>query len=272
MKRKLIALLTLAATLPALPALAADNSTLASPMASERSNEQAEQTIGAGIGYGKSFFGDKSKWRAGLFAENNFANGVFLSTTDGLGYRLVNNYNGFSVAASVGPSGFRKESAGDNENNTRNRLRGMGDVNMRAQANLFVNYDNGPFHVNTALRQTLGDRRGTEVDVIGRYDVYSTKQDLVQLSGGFAYGNKTLMQTYFGVTPAQSVTSSNAIYTPKAGVAGSSVGVSWRHAINEHWVSTVGMEVARLGSEAGDSPLVSRRTTAAVGATIGYRF
>ncbi|HTD06793.1 MipA/OmpV family protein [Undibacterium sp.] len=271
MKRKLLVLLTLAAALPALPVLAADNSTLASPMASARSNEQAEQTVGAGISYGTNFFGDKSKWRAGLFGEANFSNGVFLSTTDGIGYRLVDNYNGFSVAASLGPSGSRKQSAGDNDNG-RNRLQGMGEIGTRAQANLFVNYDSGPFHVNTALRQTLGDRRGTEVDVIGRYDAYSTKQDLVQLSAGFAYGNKTLMQTYFGVTPAQSAASGNSIYTPSAGVAGSSVGVMWRHALNQNWVTTVGAEVARLGSEAGDSPLAARRTNASVGASIGYRF
>ncbi len=271
MKRKLLALLTLAAALPALPVLAADNSTLASPVASARSNAQAEQVIGAGIEYGNQFFGDKSQWRAGLFGEANFSNGVFLSTTDGIGYRLVDNYNGFSFAASLGPSGSRKESAGDNDNG-RNRLRGMGEISTRAQINLFGNYDNGPYHLNTALRQTLGDRRGTEVDVIGRYDIYSTKQDLVQASAGFSYGNKTLMQTYFGVTPAQSVAGTNAVYTPGAGVAGSSVGVMWRHALNQNWVTTVGAQVTRLGSEAGDSPLVERRTNASLGGSIGYRF
>ncbi|GGC96182.1 MipA/OmpV family protein [Undibacterium terreum] len=272
MKRKLLALLTIAAALPALPVLAADNSTLASPVASARSNEQAEQTIGAGITYGDRLFGDKSQWRAGLFGEANFSNGVFVSTSDGIGYRFVNNYNGFSFAASLGASGSRKESAGDNDNGARNRLRGMGDIDTRAQVNLFGNYDNGPFHVNTALRQTLGERRGTELDVIGRYDVYSTKQDLVQASAGFAYGNKSLMQTYFGVTPSQSVASSNAVYTPTAGVAGSSVGVMWRHALTQNWVSTVGAEVTRLGDEARDSPLVARRTNASVGASIGYSF
>ncbi len=271
MKRKLLALLTLAAALPALPVLAADNSLLASPVASARSNAQAEQTIGAGISYGDAFFGDKSKWRAGLFGEANFSNGVFLSTRDGLGYRLVDNYNGFSFAASIGPSGSRRESAGDNDHSP-NRLRGMGDIDTRAQINLFGNYDNGPFHVNTALRQTLGERRGTELDVTGRYDVYSTKQDLVQVSAGIGYGNKTLMGTYYGVTPAQSVTSSNAVYTPDAGIAAGSVGVMWRHALAQNWITTVGADVTRLGSEAGDSPLVGRRTSASVGGSIGYRF
>ena len=134
--------------------------------------------------------------------------------------------SGFSASASLGLSDWRKESYGKND--THNRLTGMGDINPRAQANLFLNYDTGPFHVNTALHQTMGDRQGTSADITARYDVLATKTDLVEVSGGFSYANKTEMNTFFGVTNAQSTRSGNAAYTAKAGIEGEGVGISWR--------------------------------------------
>ncbi|CAN5901578.1 hypothetical protein BH11PSE12_BH11PSE12_09220 [soil metagenome] len=270
MKRHLLALLTLSSSFFGLTAFAADTSVLAPAVASQRSAEQAEQVVGVGLGYGNHFFGGKTEWQAGLFGEANFANGVFLSTRDGLGYRFLNNNSGFSAAASIGPSGWRKESYGKNDGT--NRLKGMGDVELRAQANLFVNYDAGAFHVNTALHQTMGDRHDMSLDVVGRYDVLSTKTDLVDVSAGLSYANKSDMGTYFGVTPAQSASSGNAVYTPKAGIAGYGIGATWRHEITQNWVSTVSTGVTRLGSAASDSPLSDRRTSAGIGATIGYRF
>ncbi|MBI3285847.1 MAG: MipA/OmpV family protein [Burkholderiales bacterium] len=270
MKRHVLAFLTLSSAFLALPAFAADDGMLASPMASQRSNEQAEQAVGVGLGVGNRYFGSKSVWRAGLLGEANFSNGVFLSTVDGIGYRFLNNYNGFSMAASIGGSDSRNESDGDS--NGRNRLQGMGDVKLRAAANLFVNYDAGLFHVNAGLHQTLGERRGTSVDLTGRYDVLASKTDLVQVSAGLMYANKTEMQTFFGVTPAQSAASGNALYTPGAALAGSGAGLMWRHAINQNWVTTLDAGVTRLGASAADSPLVEHRTTAGVGGSIAYRF
>lgn len=270
MKRHLLALLALSSSFFSLSALAQDNSTLATASASQRSNEQAEQVVGVGLGYGTRYFGGKTDWRATVFGEANFSNGIFLSTTDGIGYRFLNNNSGFSASASLGVSGWRKESYGKND--THNRLTGMGDIDPRAQANLFLNYDTGPYHVNTALHQTMGDRRGTSADITARYDVLATKTDLVDVSAGVSYANKSEMNTFFGVTKAQSATSGNAAYTPKAGIDGAGIGISWRHAITPNWVSTVGANVTRLGDAAADSPLSAHRTNSGIGASIGYRF
>ena len=270
MKRHLLAVLALSGSFFALPVLADDSANLVTSRASQRSNEQADQVIGAGLGYGTRFFSGKTDWQAGLFAEANFANGVFLSTTDGLGYRFMNNNSGFSAAASIGASGWRKESYG--KNNTRNRLKGMGDIDPEVQANLFLNYDIGAFHVNTSVHQTLGDRRDASVDVTGRYDLLATKTDLVELTGGFSYANKNEMNTYFGVSKAQALTSSNLAYAAKAGIAGAGVGVNWRHAINQNWVTSVGATVTRLGDTAAESPLSDRRINSGVNTSIAYRF
>lgn len=269
MKRHLLAVLALSGSFFALPALAEDSANLATSRASQRSNEQAEQVIGVGLNYGSRLF-SSADWQANLVAEANFTNGVFLSNTDGLGYRFLNNYSGFSAAASIGASGWRKESFG--KDNSHNRLKGMGDIDPEAQANLFLNYDNGAYHVSTGLHQTLGDRRGTSADVTARYDLLATKTDLVELTGGFSYANKKEMNTFFGVNKAQSLTSGNAEYSAKAGIAGAGVGVNWRHAINQNWVTTVGANAIRLGDAAADSSLTDRRTVSSVNTSIAYRF
>ena len=270
MKRHLLAVFAVSNILLTLPALAQETATLASNRASQRSNEQAEQVVGVGLGYGTRFFGGKTDWQANIFAEANFNNGVFISTTDGLGYRFLNNHSGFSAAASIGVDGGRQESYG--KNNAHNRLIGMGDIDPRAQANLFLNYDDGAFHVNTSLHQTLGDRRGTTMSATGRYDLLANKTDLVELTGGFSYFNKKEMDTYFGVSKAQSLTSGNAAYSTEAGVAGAGVGINWRHAINQNWVTTIGANVTRLGDNAAESPLSDRRTNSGLNTSIAYRF
>jgi outer membrane scaffolding protein for murein synthesis (MipA/OmpV family) len=268
---RLPALSVLLLSLASISAFAADGAPLGSPMASRRSPDAPEQEVGLGIGVGHAYLGGKNTiFRAGIFGEANFANGVFLSTTDGVGYRLIDNASGFSVSASLGPGRSRRES--DGEDDGHNRLQGMGNVNTAAQANVFVNYDSGPFHASTVLRQTLSARRGTELGVEASYDVVVTRDDLVQLSGGFAYANRSLMQTFFGVDATQSAASGNSVFMPKAGVAGTGVGALWRHAFNKEWVSTVGAGLTSLRADAAASPLTERRTNAGLGLSVGYRF
>jgi outer membrane scaffolding protein for murein synthesis (MipA/OmpV family) len=148
----------------------------------------------------------------------------------------------------------------------------MGDVGLRPQANLLLNYDQGPYHASVGMHQTLGSRSGTGVDVIGSYDLHADRDNLVRASAGFSWANHTLMQTMFGVNDTQSQNSGYAAYTPGAGVAGAGVGISWRHAFSREWVGSVGAGVVNLRDNAADSPIVSQRTNAGVGMSLGYRF
>lgn len=252
-------------------AFADDTSNLSFGRASQRASSSIEKEIGVGIGAGPSYLGgSKNSWFLGPYAEANFGNGVFVSTTDGLGYRFLEDPSGFSMAASVGPSMTRREKDGEDGNT--NRLKGMGNVNVRPQANLFLNYDRGPFHGSVALHQTLASRHGTGIDVEAGYDLLADRTDLVRASAGFAYANRDLMQTYFGVTSEQSASSGNPVYTPGAGIAGSGASVTWRHAFSKEWVGSVGAGVINLRGSAADSPLVEKRTSGVVGMSIGYRF
>ncbi|HYD80097.1 MAG TPA: MipA/OmpV family protein [Paucimonas sp.] len=253
----------------------ADNSApLSSGRASQRSSGAPEREIGVGIGVGPTYLGsDKNRGGIGLYAEANFSNGFFVSTTDGIGFRFIENAAGFSLAASIDSSGMRREKDGKyGRDGGSNPLLGMGDVKARPRANVFLNYDAGPFHTTLALRQTLGSRHGTGVDLYGSYDLHADRDNLVRATAGISYANRSLMQTFFGVNETQAANTPYDVYRPSAGIAGGGIGVTWRHAFSREWVGTVGAGVTHLRGAAADSPLTDRRTSAEIGMSLGYRF
>jgi outer membrane scaffolding protein for murein synthesis (MipA/OmpV family) len=176
------------------------------------------------------------------------------------------------MAVSLSPTMARYENDGIDGNVARGRLRGMGDVHAKAQANVFLNYDSGPFHVSTAVRQTLASRRGTSADLSVGYDLVAAHDDLLRAEVGFSYANRTQMQTFFGVTAEQSARSGNPVYMARAGVAGGGASLTWRHAFTPNWIGSLGAGVIHLRGAAADSPLTDKRNSAGAGVTIAYRF
>jgi MipA family protein len=249
-------------------AYAADDTLMTSGRVSEQAATTKQTEVGVGIGVGQSVFGGNVKG-ARLYGEVSLGNGVFASLQDGLGYRFPIAGSNFSGAISLSDSARRRAPTGDDGPA---RLRGMGDIDSHEQLNVFLNYDSGPFHAETELSQVLAGRHQTTLSLSGKYDLFASSTDLVQAGAAASYANRNSMQTYFGVTPAQSASSGNAVYAPAGGIEGANLGVTWRHALSKQWVGTLGAGVTVLGNQAADSSLVERRTGLGVGASIGYRF
>jgi len=250
----------------------ADSDALTPLSAGQRSSASTEKELGLGIGTGAAYPGAYKRYGyIGLAVEANFGNGVFVSGQDGIGYRFLETPSGFSMAASLGVLSGRSEKEGRNDGR-RNLLAGMGDIGARGAANLMLNYDSGPFHGRATLTRALGSRRDTLFGVDGAYDLYADPTNLVRVSTGFLYGNRSTMQTFFGVTPEQSANSGNPVYTPGSGLGEVHAGLNWRHAFNENWTGTFGVGVTALRKGAADSPLVERRNSGHAAAVLGYRF
>ena len=261
--------LTLFFLVVSITASAAEGDILSSPRASQRpANAPREAEIGVVVAVGPEYLGaQNSMFKAGPYVEVNFGNGVFFGQ-DGIGYRAPSE-GAFSIAASLGASRSRREQDGSAD--SKNLLSGMGDVSPRAQANLFGNYDSGPYHVSAWLMRELGNRSGVEFELAGLYDVVSSGHDLVQLYAGLDYVNQAKMQTFFGVTASQATSSGNQIFTPEACGAGSGVGVLWRHDYNRDWVGTFNIGAISLRGAAADSPLTARKTNGFAVVSVGFR-
>ena len=112
--------------------------------------------IGAGARYAPKYEGsDEMKTRALPLIDIRWKDRVFLNPRDGLGVRVYDE-GGLTVSAGVGYAFGRDESDGD-------ALRGMGDIDETAAANLILKYDLGLVTPYAGVSRHLGGSGGTLV-------------------------------------------------------------------------------------------------------------
>ena len=151
-----------------------------------------------------------------------------------------------------------------------NRLAGMGTVRSSTEAGVLVGY--GTFSV--LARKSLGDRghKGSQVDLNAEWPLLKTHDVGVSVSTGLTWADKDYMQTYFGVTPTQSVASGYRTYTPKAGLRKLEISVNAEYALAKDWKLQGSLALNHLTGDAADSPLVKRKTNPFVAAGVAYVF
>ena len=87
--------------------------------------------------------------------------------------------------------------------------------------------------------------------------------------------DQEFMESYYGVSPSQSVTSGLGVYHPKGGVRSFGAGTSLRYQWNDRWTTLGYVEYTHLGQIPGDSPLIDDRGTQdqiTVGLGVKYDF
>lgn len=153
------------------------------------------------------------------------------------------------------------------------RLNGLGDIPAAPGLRAFANYRLGPVTLGTALTKYLADgnngllinaslempyRLGESTTVTGR--VFAT------------WADQSYMQTWFGVTPGQSINSGYAVYQPASGIKDVGLSVSVRHQLSAYWLISGEARVGRLTGSAEDSPITVSNFNSSFLAMIGYRF
>ena len=154
-------------------------------------------------------------------------------------------------------------------------LKGLGDIDGGLVAGAYSAYTWGAFTFDAAYIEKLtGSSAGPQY----RFGV-ETKQQIsdrasVGIRVGTTFASAEFMQTYFGVTQAQSRRSRAglAAYNPDGGIKDVFIQVGGSYDINDRWVFKGGARYGRLLDEAADSPIVE--TADQVSGTVGlaYRF
>lgn len=225
----------------------------------------SEFMLGVGVANAPAYLGsDERKTRALPLIAARWSNGVFLGT-GGIGWR-------FDTGTPLS-WGLRLTFDPGRDEDDDDALRGMGDLEARAEVGAFASYRLLPsLQLGTSIRYGGGnDRDGLLADVSlrGGYPIAPHVRLTVGVTA--TYANARSMQSQFGVSTQQSLDSGYAIYTPGGGLRDVSVQVGSMFRLGSSAMLFVGANARTLMGDAVDSPLTRQRTGAAALATLAFR-
>jgi len=152
-------------------------------------------------------------------------------------------------------------------------LKGMGDIDGGLVAGAYSAFTLGSFTFDAAyLEKLTGSSAGPQY----RFGIETTQQLSdradITIRVGTTFASAEFMQTYFGVTPAQSRRTRAGLpaYSPDGGVKDVFIAVGGSYDINDRWVFKGGARYGRLLDEAADSPIVE--TPDQVSGTVGLAY
>jgi outer membrane protein len=174
----------------------------------------------------------------------------FRSPRDGFSFGIL-DYGRFIAGPTTKVRFARNE--GDSSN-----LRGLGDIGWTFEAGAFAEYwPTDLLRTRVELRQGFGGHHGLVSDITADLVVPVTKQ--LTLSGGprttlvsSAYSN-----TYFSITPAQSIASGLPVYNARGGFHSVGAGAQARYEWSPQWATHMFVEYERLVGDAANAPLVA---------------
>jgi outer membrane scaffolding protein for murein synthesis (MipA/OmpV family) len=185
-----------------------------------------------------------------------WANGWFAGTTNGVGYNFSGRPGlqyGLRLTADFG----RKE-------NRSTALRGMGDIDAKAEVGGFFNYSiiEG-LSLSSSLRYGAGkDGNGIVADFGISYSLAFAQRWRFGVGADLTAANAKYMQSYFGVSPAQAAASGYRADAPGAGLRDVRTGATLSYSFNPRTSVTLGLGTSTLLGDAADSPLVQKKTSA----------
>lgn len=154
------------------------------------------------------------------------------------------------------------------------QLQGMGDVPGTVRVRVMATWRplehwvfNGAVTVDA-----LGRGQGLGGELAFARETWFSAETLWTWGGSVTMGNQTNIQTYYGVTPAQSASSGYPVYTPNGGLTGVALSTGIRSELFTDWVGFFNVGVSQTLGPLNDSPLVTRPFGFGANTGIAWRF
>jgi len=195
-----------------------------------------------------------------------WANGWFAGVTNGVGYNFSSSPQwqyGLRLVLDMGRSESRSSA-----------LRGMGDIDTKAEASAFANYvtAGGVFFSSTVRYGSGNDGKGVVLDLGSGYSTQLAPEWRLGLGVGMTLTNAEHMQAYFGVTPAQSLRSGYRAYSAGSGIRDVRASAALTHLFSRRLSATLAMSASSLQGDARDSPLTRQDTSVSGVLGVAYAF
>lgn len=135
-------------------------------------------------------------------------------------------------------------------------LDGLENISDTVDVGVFVEYRKASLVANADLRKALGAGQGLTVQITVAQGIYATERFALGAAVRAKWGSQKNIQTNFGITAAQSLSTGHRAFDAESGL--SSVGVSLlsRYKLSERWRLEGLIAVFRLVDDSADSPLV----------------
>lgn len=153
-------------------------------------------------------------------------------------------------------------------------LAGMGNVPATVRARLGLRWEPAPlWSVSLSSSFDALNRVGGYMvsGSVSRTFVPAPRQRVI-LGASLTGAGDRYMQTWYGVTPAQSAASGYAVYDAPEGLRDLSLSATWRMDFDDHWAGFASLGASRLLGPAADSPLVRQRSSAGLSVGLARRF
>lgn len=163
--------------------------------------------------------------------------------------------------------GGRRESTSD-------KLQGLGSVKSTVRARLGLRYRfDEHWQANVAWSVDAFGRGGGHFGEMSLQREQRWSPDTTWAAGAaICLAGDRYLQTWFGVTPAQSLSSGYPIYEPGAGARDATLYANLRSQLAPRWLLLGGVSASRLLGPAADSPLVRQASSVAVNGGLAYSF
>lgn len=248
---------------------------LAIPVLAAEQKQGNVLTLGGGVDVAPRYSGsDKSRVSAAQVVDYSMANGFFISTTRGIGYG--NNIGNLDYNAAVSYRTGRKDKdvSSDSISSGSDYLRGMGDIKGSAIVVPGLGYKVTDW-LNLQLQAEIpvSERDNGEAVHFGiSSPLYTSSKNAVTLGLTGSWGSGKYMQTYYGVNAAQSAASGFARHDAGAGIYAWSMNLDWTYRLTSRWSVLTSAGVTQLTGDAGDSPIVQRKTSPTGSLKVTYSF
>lgn len=256
---------------------------------SSKSTSPWEVSVGAAIASSFDYEGGK-KTVSGLVPNVNIryktdGYGTFGIGGKGLGLSWTAiDTDAYSLGVSVGANTGRKDDKdGTLFSSGSKRLKGMGEIKSSADVSIFGHYTVGvpimvQFTKNTgngkvdAKDGSFKGHGGTEISLSTEIPIPVTSAITLSISPSLNWADSKYMQTYFGVTAAQSAKSGFKQYKADGGIKSVALSLGANYQFDKNWAANVGVTFSQLQGNAGKSPLVERKGQTSVLAGVSYTF
>ncbi len=158
-------------------------------------------------------------------------------------------------------------------------LKGLGDIDHQFWADLTlegepVSQKGSFFFYAVKLEEELSNEtNGFKANLSGGVHFTLSEQLFLRTTLSTTWANEDYMQTYYGISAAQAVTSPYSQYQAGSGLSESSLDAKLMYHLSEHWSMFTSAKYLRLMGDAADSPIVKDKGSANQGLlTLGVNY